>query len=147
MSGFHRHEFIVPESALDANGHVNNVEYVRWMQEAALRHADHVGCTRDTQAADATWVARSHWIEYLRPGYAGDRLIVLTWVATFSKARSLRKYRFVRLPDEVVLACGETDWVYVDAARGRPRAIPARLKAMFRIPPEDPDALAAALKA
>lgn len=140
MPGFHRHEFVIPESSLDANGHVNNVEYVRWMQEGAIRHAEEAGCTRATQRVGATWVARSHWIEYRRPAYAGDRVTVLTWVASFRKARSLRKYRIVRQPDEVVLACGETDWVFVDASTGRPRAIPDILKAMFQILPEGPEA-------
>ena len=27
---------VVPESAIDVNGHVNNVQYVQWMQEAVV---------------------------------------------------------------------------------------------------------------
>src|SRR5437763_12949602 len=93
------YEFDVPASAIDANGHVNNVEFVRWMQEAAVRHADERGYTAATKAAGATWVVRSHQIQYVRPALAGDRVEVLTWVADLSRAFSLRKYRFVRISD------------------------------------------------
>ena len=132
----HAYEIEVDASAIDPNGHVNNVEFVRWMQKAAVRHADERGCTAATAAAGATWVARSHHIEYLRPAFAGDRVRVQTWVADFRRAFSLRKYRFTRVSDGTPLARGETDWVFVDARTGRPRSIPDPIKAMFVLPPE-----------
>ncbi|HET6246306.1 MAG TPA: acyl-CoA thioesterase [Tepidisphaeraceae bacterium] len=121
----------VSPSAIDANGHVNNVEFVRWMQEAAIAHADERGCTAATTAAGATWVVRSHRIDYSRPAFAGDKIIARTWVADFRRAFSLRKYEFVRSADGVVLAKGETDWVFVDATSGRPKSIPAEIVGMF----------------
>lgn len=69
MSAIYRHEFIVPAASVDQNGHVNNVEYVKWMQEVAVMHSDTVGCAQATKEAGATWVARSHRIEYLRPAF------------------------------------------------------------------------------
>src|SRR3972149_2766834 len=115
MRGVFRHEFDVTEAAVDRNGHVNNVQYVRWMQDAAGLHSEAAGCTRATDALGAAWVARSHWIEYFRPAFAGDRIVVLTWVSNFRKVRSLRKYRVLRVAGRAVLAEGETDWVFVDA--------------------------------
>ncbi len=49
-SSIYRHQFTVPESALDRNGHVNNVVYVQWMRDVAMLHSDSTG---GTQAADA----------------------------------------------------------------------------------------------
>ena len=132
----HAYEIAVDPSSIDANGHVNNVEFVRWMQDAAVRHADARGCTAATAAAGATWVARSHHIEYLRPALPGDVVRVQTWVADYRRAFSLRRYRFSRAADGVVLASGETNWVYVDAQTGRPKSIPDAIRAMFDIPPE-----------
>jgi acyl-CoA thioester hydrolase len=106
----------VPTSAIDALGHVNNVEYVRWMQEAATAHSDAAGCTAATFADGAVWVVRSHHIEYLRPALAGDTVEVRTWVEDLRRVASLRRYEFVRPGDGAILARGETDWVYVDAA-------------------------------
>ena len=137
MDRAYEYEAEAAASAIDANGHVNNVEYVRWMQDAAVGHADARGLTAATRAAGATWVVRSHRIEYLRPALAGDRIKVLTWVADFRRAFSLRRYRFVRAGDGTVLARGETDWVFVDAKSGRPRSVPAELKDLFEVAPPD----------
>ena len=136
-NGIYRHEFTVPSASVDENGHVNNVEYVKWMQDVAVMHSDSVGCTRATREAGATWVARSHRIEYLRPAFAGDRLVVLTWVCNFRKVRSARRYKFFRTTDDVVLAEGETDWVFVDAKTGRPRSIPESVSSAFELIPEE----------
>ncbi len=133
MAAIYVHELEVSSAAIDANGHANNVEYLRWMQEAATAHSDAVGCTAATQAAGATWVVRSHHIEYLRPAFAGDRIEVRTWVADFRRAFSLRKYELVRKSDGVLLARGETDWIFVETASGRPRSIPPHIQALFEV--------------
>ena len=133
-----RLEITVQPEVVNGNRHVNNVAYVQWMQEAALAHSAASGCTALTRQLGATWVARSHHIEYLSPAFVGEQITVLTWVADFRKVRSLRRYRFVRAADQKVLAQGETDWVFVDAASGRPRAIPPEIKNAFVILPEGP---------
>src|SRR4051794_31423300 len=94
VNPIHTYSIQVPPTSIDANGHVNNIEFVRWMQEAAVAHADAAGCTAATQQAGATWVVRAHQIEYLRPAFEGDRIDVLTWVADFRRAFSTRKYKF-----------------------------------------------------
>jgi Predicted thioesterase len=131
----HRLEIAVDPSTIDANAHVNNVEYVRWMQDAAISHSHTVGCTALTSTVGASWVARSHHIEYLRPAFAGERLTLYTWVSTIRRSSSLRKYRFVR--EGTVIARGETMWVFVDAATGKPRPIPPEVMRVFTlVPPE-----------
>ena len=136
-AAIYRHEFTVAGDVVDQNGHVNNVAYVQWMQDVAIQHSQAAGCSAATQAAGATWVARSHQIEYLSPAFAGDDLEVLTWVVNLRRVRSLRRYRFVRKSDGRVLAQGETDWVFVDAKTGRPRAIPEIVTRAFTLLPED----------
>src|SRR5512141_2089750 len=116
--------FRIPENAIDGNGHVNNVMYVQWMQDAAIRHFDSLGGTGLMSAAHATWVVRSHKIEYLSPAFAGEEIEVRTWIANLRRVRSLRRYEFVRQSDQTVLVRGETEWVFVDVATGRPISIP-----------------------
>ena len=139
MDAVFRTDLTVPESAVDVNRHVNNVAYVQWMQDAATAHAAATGCTSHTRAVHATWVARSHKIEYLAPAHAGDPIQVLTWVCDFRKVRSLRKYKFIRITDRVVLARGETVWVFVDIRSGRPRSAPPEILALFQLLPPDCD--------
>ena len=62
----------------------------------------------------------------------------MTWVADLRRVQSRRKCPFLRQADRSVLAQGETERVFVDAATGRPRAIPQPVKALLRIVPNDP---------
>ncbi len=121
----------VPSSAIDANGHVNNVVFVQWMQDVAIQHANDSGATAAARADGATWFARSHHIEYLRPAYADEVIEAATCIINAKRATSTRRYRFTRISDGVVLAQGETEWVYVCAETGRPRSIPATVRACF----------------
>ena len=131
MEPIYQVELTVPAAAVDRNGHANNVAYVQWMQDAAIDHATAAGCTALTHDLGASWVVRTHRIEYLAPAFAGDAVAVATWVADFGRVRSLRRYKFVRTTDQAVLAHGETDWVFVDAATGRPRTIPDEIRNAF----------------
>jgi acyl-CoA thioester hydrolase len=137
MTQIYRYDFIVPEDALDENGHVNNLVYLRWILDAAGLHVVSQGSMQATQACGATWIVRSHRIEYLRPAFAGEHISVWTWVANFRRVQSLRKYKVFRLEDKALLAEGETDWVFVDAQNGKMRSIPQEVQATFTILPEE----------
>lgn len=127
----YRDEIIVPESAIDENGHVNNVAFVQWMQNVAIRHFDATGGRAAMEAARGAWVVRTHHVEYLLPAFAGERVQVLTWVANFNRALSLRRYRFLRAADGKLLVRGETQWVFVSTETGRPLRIPPELQRVF----------------
>ena len=133
----YRYEFTVPESALDMNGHVNNVVYVQWMQDVAVLHSDAVGGTNAMHAAEGTWVVHSHKIEYLSPAFADEDVVALTWVVNFRRIRSVRRYKFFRKSDNTLLVKGETEWVFVDNERGRPKMIPEEIIRLFPLVEED----------
>ena len=82
----------VGPSSIDVLRHVNNREYLRWMEKAAMDHADSLGCgARDCLRRQEVWVAREHWIEFLMPCYLNDELTVYTWVDNIGNSRSLRR--------------------------------------------------------
>ncbi len=128
MGLIYKFDIEVTADVVDGNGHVNNVAYIQWLQDAAVRHAQATGCVQATAALGASWVVRTHHIEYLAPAFASDTLTVLTWVANFHKVRSLRKYKIIRAKDQTVVARAETDWVFVNARTGRPLKIPDDIK-------------------
>jgi acyl-CoA thioester hydrolase len=128
MNPIYKFEIKVTADMVDDNGHVNNVVYIQWMQNAAIRHAHATGCTRESLAAGGTWVVRTHQIEYLSPVFAGDTVTVLTWVSNILKVRSLRKYKFIRTEGQILAARAETNWVFVNARTGRPQAIADEIK-------------------
>lgn len=120
----------IPKSAIDENGHVNNVTYVQWMQDIAVEHYASIGGVA-AQGPDSTWVVREHKIEYFLPAFENEEIEIKTWVEDIRRVRSLRKYEFTRKNDGKVLVKGETDWVFVDAKTGRPLAIPKEVEDIF----------------
>lgn len=121
---------IISASAIDENGHVNNVVYVQWMQDLALEHYASIGGIA-AQGPDSTWVIRKHSVEYFLPAFADEEIEARTWVEDLRKVRSLRMYEFVRKSDGKVLVKGETDWVFMDVKTGRVKAIPAEVEKIF----------------
>ena len=138
MPAIYEYRLTVAQAAIDGQGHVNNLEYVRWMQEAAIAHSIAQGWTAARyRELGAGWVARSHWIEYLQPAFAGDAVVVYTWVADFRKIRSLRKYKMVRPTDQTVLAVAETDWAFIAFEPRVPRRVPPEVATAFIVVPAD----------
>jgi acyl-CoA thioester hydrolase len=126
--------FPVPSEAIDRQGHVNNLAYVAWMQDVAIEHSAAAGWPMERYLAlGAGWVVRSHFIEYLRPAFAGERLAVFTWVPEFTQRSTPRRYLFVRETDRQLLAQAVTRWVFVDLTSGRRRPLPDELIAAFEV--------------
>ena len=131
ISSIYTKTFTIPSSAIDENGHVNNVVYVQWMQDIAVEHYSSIGGV-EAQGPDSTWVIRKHSIEYFLPAFEGEEIEARTWVENLRKVRSLRMYEFVRKSDGKVLVKGETDWVFMDAKTGKLKAIPIEVEKVFR---------------
>lgn len=124
----------VDQHAIDALGHANNVAYVDWMQAAAVAHSAAQGWPgRRYQELGFGWVVRSHKIEYLQPAFAGDRIVVQTWVATMKKVTSLRRYQIFRQSDQTLLATAETKWAFINYATGEPARIPREIADSFQL--------------
>lgn len=125
MDGVFVQKLVVPESAIDIHQHVNNIEYLRWMQHIATAHSAAQGWPWQRYLdMGETWVIRSNHIDYLRPAFLGEEITILTWIAGFERATSPRRYLFWRERDGKVLARGETVWTFVEMASGRPRPVP-----------------------
>ncbi|RZJ40555.1 MAG: acyl-CoA thioesterase [Brevundimonas sp.] len=114
---------------IDENGHVNNVVYVGWLQEAGTAHwnARFDAATR----ARWSWVALRHEIDYLRPLPPDAKGVVArTWVGD---PQGPRFARYVRIEDSEgrLAAQGVSEWCLVDAATMRPHRIPADILPAF----------------
>jgi acyl-CoA thioester hydrolase len=134
----------VPAESIDAMGHANNKEHLRWMEEIAIAHSEAQGWPMERYAAQGgAWYVRSHFVEYLRPALPGVALTVATWVATMERRSSLRRYAFVRTADRKIVALAETLWTFVDPRSGRAVDIPAALRESFPLVAEDDPELAA----
>ena len=131
-----RYNRTVEAAETDENGHVNNVSYVRWMQEAGTHHSAALGWTVDRyQEIGRGWFVRRHLIDYFRPAFEGQQIEVLTWIHSFERVRSKRRYVFLGA-DQKPLVTAETDWVFVDLKSGKARPVPPEMAADFPLLPE-----------
>lgn len=130
----YRYEILVKPEDIDIVGHVNNVVYVQWMQDAAVAHSAALGWSfRRYQDLGAGWVAREHRIEYLQPAMPGDCVVIHTWVADMKRVTSTRRYRMVRYEGEkeTLLAVAHTQWAFIDFTKRLPRRIPEEMFTAF----------------
>lgn len=127
----------VDPADLDLRAHVNNVVYLRWVQDAA---AAHWAVLAPEGARDETaWVALRHEIDYHSPAVLGDRITVRTWVGV---AHGLSFERFTeirRKTDGRLLASARTLWCPVDARTGKPHRVSAEVRARCSVPASDGD--------
>src|SRR5579862_9345530 len=127
-------EIVIPvqPSDLDQLGHVNNVTYVRWVQEAAVAHWQAVAPAADQ--AKVLWIMLRHEIDYLQPALPGDQIIARTWVGSASRVRFERFTELLRASDRTVLAKARTMWCPIDAGKRKPVAVSAAVRACFSAP-------------
>jgi acyl-CoA thioester hydrolase len=121
--------FAVGPDDIDALGHVNNVVYLRWVQDVAAAHWE--SATSSAERADIAWVVLRHEIDYKHPARPGDQVIARTWVGPPDAARFERHTEIRRAGDERLLAQARSLWCPVHAATGRLRRIDPALHDRF----------------
>jgi len=134
MTAPFEHPHVVAADEIDEQGHANNVAYVAWMQDAAIAHSASLGWTAERyERMGQGWVARKHVVEYLRPAFVGDEILIETHVADMRRATSVRRYRIFRRSDRELLAKAETHWAFINYATGRPTRIPEEIIRSFHV--------------
>ncbi|MBC7446682.1 MAG: acyl-CoA thioesterase [Hymenobacteraceae bacterium] len=117
---------------IDDLQHVNNMVYLRWVQEVA---GAHWGAVAPTEAQTGlVWVVMRHEIDYKVAAKLGDEVLLQTWVGTAVGVTFERHTRISRAADGVVLAQARTLWCPINAQTGRPQRVTAELRALFSVP-------------
>lgn len=119
---------VIPED-FDELGHVNNVVYLRWVQDVATAHW-RAAATADQQARYA-WVAHRHEIDYKAPGLPGDAIIAATWVGSAEAVRFERFVEIVRASDRKLLVAARTIWVPIARTTGRVTRVDDAVRSVF----------------
>ncbi len=119
---------VAPED-IDQLGHVNNVVYVRWVQDVAAAHWQ--ACAPEGEKAKLTWIVVRHEIDYKHPAYLNDEIILSTRVGNASRLKFERHTNIRRRNDGVVLAEALTIWCPISTETRRPVAVSDSLRASF----------------
>lgn len=116
---------VAPED-IDELNHVNNIVYLRYVQDAAIGHWKTVP---QEIASQIIWMARRHEIDYLKQAFLGEALVAKTWVDDFVGVKSIRHCEILRGED--ILARSVTHWISIDAQTLRPKRITEEIVKQF----------------
>ena len=120
----------MPED-IDEQEHVNNIVYLRWVQEAAVAHWRAIA-SPEVQAKIG-WVVLRHEIDYQAPANLGDDIAVATWVGQADRLTFERFTEIRRSSGRTLLAKARTLWVPINVETGKPTRVPAEVRARFSV--------------
>lgn len=142
--------YVVGARDVDGQGHANNVQIVRWLQEAAVKHSDAQGWTAQRyREAGLTFVVRSHQIRYRESAWQDERLIIRTWISRIGRTSLDRNYEIWRWRSRKLMVEAMTEWALIDADQLRPVRLPEPLVTAFTVtatPSEPPSRLPGSLE-
>ena len=123
------HPITIIESDIDGQGHVNNIIYLKWVQEAAIAHWTSVA---DINMQESNfWVVSRHEIDYLKSAYLNSKLVAKTWVTEPKGAKSERYVTISDAETETVYANIKTTFYLLDAKSKKPKRIDAEIVNVF----------------
>ena len=119
-------------SEIDGAGHVNNADYLSFLEDCAMEMMVAGGWSAARMHAQGFGiVAREYRIQYLVPALLDDELEVATWVSNVKRASASRHYTITRVSDGEPIVRAQALWVWVDLSSGRPLRIPADFMQAF----------------
>lgn len=114
---------------LDEMNHVNNVQYLQWVQDVAKAHWESAAMTHWLE--EYAWVALNHFIEYKKPAFLGENLTLKTHVHEFTGVKSVRLVRIYRKETDELLVQAKTEWCMVRRDNLRPVRVPDEIVKPF----------------
>ena len=124
--------FPVDASDIDELGHVNNIVYLRWVQDVAIAHWKAAATAE--QLKNILWVVRRHEIEYKQAAHLGDAIIAATWVGGASELIFERHTEILLSPDRKLLAKARTLWIPINSNTGRLMRVDGDVRKRFSVP-------------
>ena len=119
---------------IDQFGHTNNVVYLGWLEQVAWSHSQTLGLGfADYERFGCGCVARRHELDYLAPTFAGDELLLATFIhENDGRLTMWRGYQIIRAADGKTVLRARTQWVCVDMKTGKPRRQPPEFVQAYR---------------
>jgi acyl-CoA thioester hydrolase len=114
---------------IDANGHVNNVVYLDWVQQIAIAHWEAVQPPEDQ--AKWAWICLRHEVDYRRALMPGETAQGRTWLSDTPEGPRFDRYVRIDGPDGAMCAQAVTTWCLIEQGSGRPRRVPPEMVARF----------------
>lgn len=126
-----QYKITVGAQDIDDLHHVNNVIYLRWVQEAAAAHWNAIASAELQH--NYAWVVLRHEIDYKKPAILGDTVVAETWVSSCEGVRSVRHVKMTNVKTGDLLAEAKTTWCLLDSVTKRPKRIEEDITSIFLV--------------
>ncbi len=123
------HTITITPADIDEMNHVNNVVYLRWVQDAAAAHWD--ALAPEELKKKYAWVVLRHEMDYKNPAKLDDPVKAETWVSSHEGVRSVRNVKLSHADTGIVFAEAVTTWCLLDAVTKRPKRIDTDITSIF----------------
>ena len=119
MKLVHTKEIVVSDEHLDELNHVNNVQFVHWVEEMAKEHWELL--KHQTNYSEDFWVIHDHHIQYKKQVFKGEKLTMKTYPEKPEGLKQPRKVEFYR--DGELVVDSRTLWIMFDKHTGKIKRI------------------------
>lgn len=127
---FFEQTLIVQTEHIDELNHVNNVQYLNWVNEIAKAHWLQVAPKSILKTH--FWVVASHIIKYKDSAVLNDQLLLKTYVSESKGIISNRIVEIYQNNTQKLIATCETQWCFMSYQTKRPARIPSEISNLFK---------------
>ncbi|MDX1828047.1 MAG: thioesterase family protein [Lutibacter sp.] len=117
----------VSKNDIDDLNHVNNIQYLNWVLNAAEEHWNLV--TNKEYDKNYAWVVLRHEIDYLKSAKLNNEINITTWIKDNYGVKSERIV-YIKRNDELLVKA-KTIWVLVNKKSMKPVRIPKEISDLF----------------
>ena len=123
----------IQQNDIDHYNHVNNVAYVKMLEDVAWSHSNKLGLSIDIyRQLDRGMAISRHEIDYLSSALLGDELACATWIVECdSKLKLARHFQFIRVSDNRTMLKARTEFVCIALSSGKPKRMPAEFADVY----------------
>lgn len=122
-------EIVVLPAHLDELQHVNNVQYLQWMMEAAEAHWKERSTS--AQQEEFIWVVNKHEIHYRGAARLGDVLELTTFTGECTGAGWWRHFTIRNTANDAAIVNAKTLFVLLNRITEKPLRIPDTVLEIF----------------
>ena len=119
----------VTRQDLDELQHVNNVQYLQWIQDIAKAHWQKNAS--EEQRKKYFWVVVRHEIDYKKQAFLNDELLLQTFVGEHTHVTSVRVVNILNKENEEIIVQAKSTWCLMDSETKKPVKISEEMLRVF----------------
>ena len=116
-------------SDMDAQGHINNIEHIKYMEECRVQWLKQLVLDKKQYIPVVVSLQAEYLKELIYPG----EVTVLMYGSSMGNSSFMTHYEVVASEDEQLISRGNAKIVILDSEQRRPISVPDKVRALFKV--------------